>query len=120
MCYYVGFGTIGVVMAAILYPLIYNSTTWNPYAVWIVAWSITAFLMYGLDWLLAKMGNVRTPDLIFCTLAALGGFPGVWLGVFAFRGKFKFLENVRLFVILALSTIGHGLLTYHWFVRPLR
>jgi hypothetical protein len=27
---------------------------------------------------------------------------------------------VRLFVILALSTIGHGLLTYHWFVRPLR
>jgi uncharacterized membrane protein YsdA (DUF1294 family) len=119
MCYYVGFGTISVVMAATLYPLIYNSTTWNPYAVWIVAWSITAFLMYGLDWVLSKMGNVRTPDLIFCILAALGGFPGVWLGVLAFRGKLKFLENVRLFVILALSTIGHGLLTYHWFVRPL-
>ena len=119
MCYYVGFGIISLLIAGFLYPFIYNSTTWNPYAVWIVAWTITTFLMYGLDWVLSRMGNVRTPELILHVLAALGGFPGAWLGIFLFKGKVEFVKNVWLFTVLILSTIGHGLLTYHWFVNPL-
>ena len=119
MCYYVAFSVISIALAAFLYPLIYNNTTWNPYAVWIAAWTGTTFVMYGFDWLLSKMGNVSTPDLIFYILCALGGFPGAWLGIFAFRGKLKFLDNVRLYGVLILSMVGHGLLTYHWFVRPL-
>ena len=120
MCYYVGFGTISVILTTVLYILIYNNTTWNPYAVWIAAWSTTTFVMYGFDWLLTKMGNVRTPDFVFYALAALGGFPGAWLGIYLFRGKITFKKNMWLFIVLTLSTLGHGLLTYHWFVEPFR
>jgi uncharacterized membrane protein YsdA (DUF1294 family) len=119
MCYYLGFGVISLLMAGLLYPFIYNNTTWNPYAVWVSAWSITAFFIYSFDWVLTKMGNVRTPNAILYVLSALGGFPGAWLGLIIFQGKKKFLKNVWLFVVFGLSTVGHGLLTYHWFVNPL-
>ena len=119
MCYYVVFGSISVALTAILYHIIYDNTIWNPYAVWIAAWTITAFFMYGFDWLLTKMGNIRTPDHIFYALAALGGFPGAWLGIFVFQGKIDFNKNMWLLVVLILNMLGHGLLTYNWFVRPL-
>jgi uncharacterized membrane protein YsdA (DUF1294 family) len=115
MCYYVGFGFISILMAGLLYPFIYHNTVWNPYTVWIVAWSITTFFMYGLDKLLSKMGNVRTPEHVLNALAALGGFPGGWLGMALFRHKVNVRKHMSILIVLILSTLGHAALTYYWF-----
>jgi uncharacterized membrane protein YsdA (DUF1294 family) len=117
MCYYVGFGLVSVAMMVLLYPLFYNSTDWNPYAVWIMALSITTFLMYGLDKLLSKIGNVRTPELILHLLAILGGFPGGWLGRAVWRHKTNVTKHPWFPIVLVISTAGHTLLTYYWFFR---
>ena len=115
MCYYISFGLGSAAMAASLYFLIYHNTTWNPYAVWIAAFSITTFVMYGLDKLLSKTMTVRTPEFVLHALAILGGFPGGWLGMFLFSHKTNIQKHPWFWIVLALSTIGHGLLTYYWF-----
>jgi uncharacterized membrane protein YsdA (DUF1294 family) len=117
MCYYIGFGFLSIAMAGFLYPFIYNNTDWNPYAVWVAALTITTFCMYGLDKLLSKIGDVRTPELILHLLAVLGGFPGGWLGRAIFKHKTNVSEHPWFLIVLVLSTIGHGLLTYYWFFR---
>jgi uncharacterized membrane protein YsdA (DUF1294 family) len=102
-------------MVGFLYPYLYNHTDWNPYAVWIAAWTVTTFFMYGLDKLLSRIGNVRTPEFILNLLAMLGGFPGGWLGMVLFRHKANVRKHVWILIVLVLSTVGHGLLTYYWF-----
>lgn len=116
MCYYVGFGLVSIAMVGLLYRFIYTNTVWNPYAVWIAALTVTTFAMYGFDKLLSKIGNVRTPEIILHLLAILGGFPGGWLGLILLRHKTNFSKHVWIWVILILSAVGHGLLTYYWFV----
>lgn len=117
MCYYLGFGLISAVMAAALGLGLYSRTTWNPYAVWMAALSATTFVMYGLDKFLAQGGGerVRAPEGILHLLALLDGFPGGWLGMVAFRHKINYRRPPAIWVVLALSTLGHAALAYYWF-----
>jgi uncharacterized membrane protein YsdA (DUF1294 family) len=114
MCYYIFFGFLSMAMGGFLYLFIYSNTTWNPYAVWVAAWSLTTFVMYGLDKGLSKIGKGRTPEIILHLLAMLGGFPGGWLGMVFFRHKTNFRKHPWFVPILVVSTLGHGLLTYYW------
>lgn len=115
MFYYLVFGTLSLVMTAVLYPLLYSRTTWNPYAMWILALSMTTFVMYGLDKFLAKNESIRAPESILHMLAMFGGFPGGWLGMTAFRHKINYRKHPAIWIVLLLSTLGHAALTYYWF-----
>jgi uncharacterized membrane protein YsdA (DUF1294 family) len=117
MCYYFGFGLISAAMAAAFGLGLYSRTAWNPYAVWVAALSGTTFVMYGLDKLLAQGGgeSVRAPEGILHLLALLGGFPGGWLGMAAFRHKISSRRHPAVWVVLGLSTLGHAVLAYYWF-----
>lgn len=115
--YYVVFGFIAVVLVGFLYSLIYNSTDWNPYAVWIAALTAATLAMYGFDKGLAKMSKARVPEKVLHLLAILGGFLGGWLGMAFFGHKTNVRKHLSFFIVLILSTIGHGALTYYWFFR---
>jgi len=115
--YYLVFGFLGMAMAGFVYASIYNNSDWNPYAVWVVALTLATLAMYGLDKGLAKIGKVRTPEIILHLLAILGGFPGGWLGMVLFGHKTNFRKHPWFVPILFFSTFGHGLLTYYWFFR---
>ncbi|MFB0536079.1 MAG: DUF1294 domain-containing protein [Anaerolineae bacterium] len=117
MCYYIFFGSLSIAMGGILYLLIYSNTNWNPYAVWVAAWSVATFVMYGLDKGLSEtIRKVRTPEFILHLLAMLGGFPGGWLGRAFFGHKTNVREKPWFLIILFLSTLGHGLLIYYRFL----
>jgi len=113
MCYYIFFGSLSIAMGGILSLLIYSNTSWNPYAVWVAAWTLTTFVMYGLDKGLSKtIGKVRTPEIILHLLAILGGFPGGWLGMMAFNHKTNICEHPGIWTFLTLGTIIH--IFYYW------
>lgn len=54
---------------------------------WFVAWSVVAFLAFGLDKWRAGRGAERISEFTLIALAALGGWPGGWLGMILFRHK---------------------------------
>lgn len=109
------FGSIAIGVVAVLYPYLYNRTDWNPYAVWVAAFSVATLLIYGLDKTLSISGGIRAPERLLHLLAALGGFPGGWLGMLVFRHKSNFRKHPNIWAILFLSTLGHAALTYYWF-----
>ena len=115
MAYYTAFGLLSFIMATSFYIFIYDHTVWNPYFVWVAACTMTTFIMYGLDKLLAKLRSARIPEFILQFLTILGGFPGAWLGMVLFRHKTNLRRHPRFLPIIILSTLGHGLLTYYWF-----
>jgi uncharacterized membrane protein YsdA (DUF1294 family) len=115
MRYYFFFGLIAIVVVAVLHPSLYSRTNWNPYAIWIAAFSTATFAVYGLDKRLSISGGMRAPERLLHLLAALGGFPGGWLGMLFFRHKSNFRKHPSIWAMLLLSTLGHGALTYFWF-----
>lgn len=115
MRYALFFGSIAIVVVAVLYPSLYNRTDWNPYAIWIAAFSAATLLIYGLDKALSVFGGIRAPERLLHLLAALGGFPGGWLGMLVFRHKSNFRKHPSVWATLLLSTLGHAALTCYWF-----
>jgi uncharacterized membrane protein YsdA (DUF1294 family) len=114
MVYYLVFGLPSIAFGGLTYVLILSSTTWNPYLVWLLAWSLAAFVIYGLDKGLAKVRGARVPEIILNLLAAVGGFAGAWLGMAVFRHKSNLRKHASIWAVLALSTVGHAVLVYLW------
>lgn len=54
---------------------------------WIVVANLTGWLAMGTDKWLARIGNVRVPEITLWLLASLGGSPGVAIGMWTFRHK---------------------------------
>lgn len=117
MAYYLGFGLVSTVMGAVLFVLVYGGTGWQPYPVWVLAWSATTFTIYGLDKVLAKASGPRVPEPLMHVLSLIGGFPGGWLGMVLFRHKTNFRRHPLFLPVLVAATILHGVLVYFWFVR---
>ncbi len=115
--YYIVFGFISAVVAGFFYSLIYDNTDWNPYTVWVAALTVATLALYGLDKGLSKIGKVRVPANILHLLAILGGFLGGWLGMAFFGHKMNVRKHPSFWIVLILSTLGHGALTYYWFFR---
>ena len=95
----VTFGTMSSVLAIALVAYLYREQGWNLYRAWIVAWSLSAFLLWWID-----HSRKNIPDQIFYLQAAMGGFIGAWLGMIGFGHK---MSNRRLWLVLIASTIIH-------------
>ena len=62
--------------------------TWPPWlAGWLVAVNVLAFSYYGYDKRQAVVQGRRIPEIVLQGLAAVGGSPGAFLGMRAFRHK---------------------------------
>ena len=59
------------------------------YLMWLCFMSLICMLAMGLDKLKARQGARRIPEYRLFLLALLGGGPGGWLGMYAFRHKTK-------------------------------
>jgi uncharacterized membrane protein YsdA (DUF1294 family) len=108
MCYYILFFFIAIAMMIAIFPFIDSNTDWGSYPVWLVSLSITTFVLYGIDKLMAQIGGARTPAAILHLLAMLGGFPGGWLGIIAFQHKTNLREHPDFYVFLTFSTLAHA------------
>ena len=63
-------------------------------AAWCALLSITGFVMCALDKPYAKQGRRRIRERTLFLVAALGGSPGVWAGMYTFRHKTKHMSFV--------------------------
>ena len=113
---YLVFGLLSIGLGAVPFLLISLSTGWNPYVLWLGAWSVSAFVLYGIDKTLAKAGGIRVPELILNLLAVVGGFAGCWAAIFAFHHKSNRGKHPTIWLVLVLSTIGHAALVVLWLV----
>ena len=70
---------------------------------YLIGINIIAFLVYGLDKLLAKLHSWRIPEVTLLLLAAIGGSGGAYLAMQCFRHKtlhWKFKLGVPALFIL--------------------
>ena len=101
-------------LAAVAYTFMEANTTWQPYYLWLAAWSVAAFLLYCFDKLQAPRHGLRVPEMVLHGLALVGGFMGGWAGMFALRHK---IRHPEFWLVLAASTILHLGLVRDWFVK---
>jgi uncharacterized membrane protein YsdA (DUF1294 family) len=87
------------------------------YWIWLGSISISTFVFYGLDKFLArfKRWRVRVPELVLNIMTLAGGFPGAWVGRFAFRHKVNIRKHSAMFVVLCVATALHAAGIYAWF-----
>lgn len=111
------FGLLGAALGLVPFLLVYLGTGWNPYLVWLGAWSLSGFVLYSIDKALAKAHGLRAPELILNLLALVGGFPGCWAGMFVFRHKSNWGRHPSIWIVLAASTIMHAILVYLLLIR---
>lgn len=84
----------------------------NWYVDWLIAWSISLFLLYGIDKTQAKLNNWRVPEIELHGLALIGGFIGGWLGMVLFHHK---TQKPIFKVVLGIATIL-GIVLFYYFV----
>ena len=56
-------------------------------AIWLAAFSVATFLMFGFDKWRASRAGRRIPESFLAMLGALGGWPGGLFGMIVFRHK---------------------------------
>lgn len=54
---------------------------------YLAAVNVVAFAVYGADKRRARKGKRRVPEKTLFLLAIIGGSPGAWAGMYAFRHK---------------------------------
>ena len=59
----------------------------NWFLIWLLAWSVTAFVFYGYDKMQAKRSGWRIPEVVLHGLSLVGGFTGAILGMIVFHHK---------------------------------
>ncbi len=112
-CYYFFFGWLSLAMGVFLWIVLRNNLAWNPYFCWLLAMSITTFVIYGLDKFTASLPfkpPIRVPDHILHGLALLGGCFGGWAGMIVWGNKNSLSEHEGIWTILFLSSAGHGMI----------
>ena len=75
---------------------------------YLIGINIVAFVVYGLDKLLAKLRSWRVPELWLLSLAAAGGSVGAYLAMQLFRHKtlhWKFRLGVPLLFVLQAALV---------------
>ena len=103
------YGLLAIITTVITYIVVALAANWPVYFVWLVALSLTTFLLYGLDKLEAirhgQGAKHRVPENLLHVLALSGGFPGGWLGMFVFWHK---IRRTSFWIVLAVSTLFHA------------
>ncbi|MFQ5613015.1 MAG: DUF1294 domain-containing protein [Anaerolineae bacterium] len=108
-----GFGFIAMFVGVIFYLVFWQTTTWDPYQVWLAAWGLTTFIFYGLDKFQATRQSLRVPKITLHLLALVGGVFGGWAGMVVFRHK---LRRISFWLVLMVSTAIHAWLIYTWYL----
>jgi uncharacterized membrane protein YsdA (DUF1294 family) len=111
------FGLLAAVVGLVPFLLVFLGTGWNPYLVWLGAWGLSGFALYGIDKALARANGLRVPEAILNLLALIGGFVGCWAGMFAFRHKSNWGRHPSIWIVLVVSTIVHAALIYLLLIR---
>jgi uncharacterized membrane protein YsdA (DUF1294 family) len=75
----------------------------SPLLAWVVAWSLPAFAMYGIDKRQAANDGWRVPEAVLHALALVGGVVGAWAGRAVFRHKTQ--KPVFLVVLVVASIV---------------
>ncbi len=72
--------------------------------IWVLAWTLIAFVLMGADKWKARHDNWRVPEKTLFLSAILGGSVGALAGMYLFRHKTKHLSfTIGMPVILALQ-----------------
>ena len=72
--------------------------------IWVLAWTLIAFVLMGADKWKARHDNWRVPEKALFLSAILGGSVGALAGMYLFRHKTKHLSfTIGMPVILALQ-----------------
>ena len=100
-----------LIIAAVLYVVLYLCTGLGLYVIWLVAWSLTAFMFYGVDKMQAKGGGSRIPEVVLHGITLVGGFPGAWLGMLLFWHK---VRKPAFWAVLVLATVLHLYVIGRW------
>jgi uncharacterized membrane protein YsdA (DUF1294 family) len=117
MRYWLFFGLIAAAVALAVGILLLNLTDWPFYAAWLAALTAATFAVYGMDKLASKTDWGRAPEALLNLLAIAGGFAGGWAGMLLFHHKSNYRKHPVIWLVLALSTVGHAVLAYFLLVR---
>jgi uncharacterized membrane protein YsdA (DUF1294 family) len=60
---------------------------WPRYLNWLIAGTVTTFLVYAYDKMQARRGGWRVPEIVLQGLVLAGGVIGGWLGMLVLRHK---------------------------------
>jgi uncharacterized membrane protein YsdA (DUF1294 family) len=97
---------VAIAIGIIVFVLGVLLTSLSYYLVWLAAFSLSTFILYGLDKTDAKFkgSKNRVPELLLHFLALLGGFVGGWAGMVLFWHK---VRKPIFWLVLGVSTLLH-------------
>jgi uncharacterized membrane protein YsdA (DUF1294 family) len=72
---------------------------------WLGGFSLTTFILFGLDKVMALTGRNRIPERVLHIFTLSGGFLGQFLGRLLFRHKINFSRHPRFNIILITSLL---------------
>jgi uncharacterized membrane protein YsdA (DUF1294 family) len=84
VAFYGGLGAVASLLLFVAGWLVIPLPWW---ALWLAAWGIVTFALYGYDKTQARRDAGRVPELVLHGMALAGGVIGGWLGRTAFRHK---------------------------------
>ena len=99
-----------VFLSVFIVLLFYTPT--SPLCAYVVAISLAAFVMMGIDKRLASLGGVRVPELVLLLCSLIGGSVGILCGAQFFRHKTR---KGSFQVIVVLITLGQLVLLWWLF-----
>lgn len=91
-----------IVLGVVLFLILWLRADWSPLLAWLVAWSVPAFALYGIDKRQARSGGWRIPEVLLHGVALIGGVVGAWAGRLVFRHK---TQKPVFLVVLVLATV---------------
>lgn len=104
------FGLIAAAMGLILWLALQRIIAGNAYLLWLVAWSITTFVFYGVDKAQAQRRWWRVPEAVLHLLSLIGGVIGGWAGMLFFRHKTQKPEFRLVLIIASIMQVAVALI----------
>jgi uncharacterized membrane protein YsdA (DUF1294 family) len=98
------FTTVAIVLAIIIFVLLYFFVNWSFYLSWLISLSVSTFFLFGVDKMQARLGNWRIPEWVLLAFSFSGGVAGGWAGMGIFWHK---VRNPKFWVVLILVTVIH-------------
>lgn len=105
------FTVFAILVAVVLYVLLYLYTSLTFYLMWLLAFGVATFFLFGIDKLQAVMGNWRIPEWVLLLFMLAGGVIGGWLGMILFWHK---IRKPVFGLVLIFSTISQFVVS-RWF-----
>ena len=111
---YQRFGLLAAVVAAVAILVLVVLVGAHWYVAWVVGWSVVTLWFYWSDKRRAIAGRERIPERVLHGLALIGGFPGAWIGRYAFRHKTR---KLSFSIVLIVATGLHAVIIWWLFFR---